>query len=225
MTNASFVETLRARAEPGYAWRDIKAAIGAALLTAFGIAAASASEGAGNQIVSYLAIIGGLVWLGYVVRRYLARRQLATSPVGAALAALGGIDAAKADVDRDFAGRMLDQSPLQVGQRFLCFAGGGQAVIVPLDQLMWAYHEVVRHSVNMIPTGKSHQILLWKRNGEADVLPLALRDADTCLKKIAAAAPWLPVGYNDVLKESWNADRREFIAMVDARRAQATAKS
>jgi hypothetical protein len=224
MMAASFIDMFRARAEPGFLWRDVKAGAGAVALTAVGIAAASSSEGAGNQIVSYLTIAGGLVWLAYVARRYLARRQFATSPVGLALAALGGVDAAKAEVDRDFAGRALDGSPLMVGSRFLCFAARGQAVILPLDQVLWAYHEVVRHSVNMIPTGRSHQLVLWKRNGEADVLPLTLRDVDSCVKKLAAAAPWLPIGYSDVLKESWNADRREFIAMVDARRASATAK-
>ena len=225
MTDASFIETFRARAEPGFLWRDVKAGAGAVALTAVGIAAASSSEGAGNQIVSYLAIAGGLVWLGYVARRYLARRQFATNPIGLALAGLGAVDATKAEVDGDFAGRVLDGSPLMVGSRFLCFAARGQAVILPLDQILWAYHEVVRHSVNMIPTGRSHQLVLWKRNGEADVLPLALPEVDSCVKKLAAAAPWLPIGYSDVLKESWNADRPEFIAMVDARRASATAKA
>jgi hypothetical protein len=31
-------------------------------------------------------------------------------------------------------------------------------------------------------------------------------------------APWIIEGYSDTLKESWNADRRDFIALVDQRR-------
>ena len=223
MKATSFIEQMREKAEPGFLWRDLKALAGALALIGFGVAAAVSSEGGGNQIASYLFIGGGIAWLAYLARRYAVRRQLASHPIGNALAALGDLAAVKSDVDADFASQPIDALPLQVGRRFACFARKGQVMVRPLADIVWAYHEVVRHSVNMIPTGRTHQLVLWKRNGEADVLPVAKSQMEACIQKLSAAAPWLPVGYNDMLKESWNGDRREFIAMVDATRAKATA--
>ncbi len=225
MSATSFIDRLVVKAEPGFLWRDAKALAGALALGAFGLAAAANSEGAGNQIAAYLALTGAVAWIAYLARRYLTRRRLATHPIGKALASLGDLAVIKSEVDADFGARAIDDFPLQVGTRFACFAGKGQVMVRPLDQLAWAYHEVVRHSVNMIPTGRTHQLVLWTRNGEADVLPVAKNQIEPCMRRLSAAAPWLPVGYTEVLKESWNADRSEFIAMVDATRAKPTAKA
>lgn len=212
----SFIDQMRAKAEPGYLWRDAKHLAGAVLLFIWGVYGLSITTD--SVAVSWLLLLGGLAWAAYVVYRYRARQDPAHHPLGLALAAIGERMTVTADVERDFTSRTLDALPLQVGKRFICFARKAQVLVLPLEQIMWAYPEVVRHSMNMIPTGRSHQLVLWKRDGSADNLPLAKADVEPCVARLREAAPWLPVGYSEPLKESWNADRAEFIAMVDAAR-------
>lgn len=217
----SFMEQMRAKAEPGFLWRDLKHIVGAVLLFIWGIYAIAESEGTGNQIVSVLLIVGGIAWGIYAIRRWRTRSSLATHPFGVTLASLGDRTAIMQAVDQDFAGRTADALPLQVGKRFICFARKAQVAVIPFDHIVWVYGEVVRHSVNMIPTGKSYQVVVWKRDGTAENLPVTKSQLDQCIRRLSEAAPWLPVGTSDVLTETWNADRNDFIAMVDAQRAQA----
>jgi hypothetical protein len=69
--------------------------------------------------------------------------------------------------------------------------------------------------------GVAYQLVIWTRKAVAHVLPMSKQETEICLDKLAKMLPWLYIEYNDVLKESWNSDRDDFIASVDKRRSAA----
>ena len=87
-----------------------------------------------------------------------------------------------------------------------------------LDHLVWAYRLRVWHFLNGIPYRLSHDLMLWNRDGSVTVVPGRKARHDEALEELRAAAPWLPLGYSEAIKETWNSDRAELIAFVDRAR-------
>jgi hypothetical protein len=115
--------------------------------------------------------------------------------------------------------------PFRLQDGLLSCAAGTQ----PLAHLAWAYGEVYTAPPSSNALGRSvdlwphHQIVLWNRDGVAFVLPVQTRFCQTALDVLHNAAPWLPVGYSLALKESWNTDRADLLALIDLHRAGGTA--
>ncbi len=130
-----------------------------------------------------------------------ARRTRLGQLLGAALGAHG-------DADSDVATDRLPDIPVCVSQKWIYCAREKDVDVQPLDKMIWAYAETIylRRRV---------QLVIWNRGAGANVLPLRRRHLAAALDRLRRAAPWLPVGYNAAMKETWNADHREFIALVD----------
>lgn len=99
--------------------------------------------------------------------------------------------------------------PVCFGKKRLYCARGKELDVQPLEDLAWAYVEEFR----LHPTW--HQLVIWNRKAQANVLPLRKCFVAPALERLEKATPWLPVGYNNTMKESWNADHRDFLAIVD----------
>lgn len=216
----TFLDRMRAKAEPGFLWRDLKHIAGAVLLVVWGVFGLSVTTD--SVAMSALLLLAGIAWASYIVHRYRARSKRANDPFDAAIAALGNRETIAADLEADFADRSVDALPLQIGRRYLCFARGAEIAVVPLDQLVWVYIEAVGRR---LPIRPRHQLVLWRRDGTADNLLLWKSELETCIRRLHAAAPWLQFGYDEVRKETWNADRADFIAMVDGERARHAAQA
>jgi hypothetical protein len=108
-------------------------------------------------------------------------------------------------------------------QNGLLFCAAGTK---PLAELVWAYGEVYTEPPSKSSMGSMwphYQIVLWNRNSVAFVLPVQTKFCQAALDVLRSAAPWLPVGYSLALKESWNKDRAELLALIDSYRAGGTA--
>jgi hypothetical protein len=60
-------------------------------------------------------------------------------------------------------------------------------------------------------------IVVRFRPAWVDSLPSQIQ-ADRIVAELARTAPWLTIGYSELLKEMWNNDRAEMVARTDARR-------
>jgi len=91
-----------------------------------------------------------------------------------------------------------------------------------IDGIVWAYLERIRRRLNgIIPIGTTNQMVMWSRDGRGAVLPLRTKkDVVQALETLQQAAPWTFIGYTDVLKESWNNDREDLIALFDSRQTK-----
>jgi hypothetical protein len=87
-----------------------------------------------------------------------------------------------------------------------------------LDDLLWAYHKVTQQRLYyVIPAGKTHELKLNFADAE-----IAIRGKENlvldALDQLAAARPWLVVGYSDPLAALWKKKRGEFKMIVAQRK-------
>jgi hypothetical protein len=92
--------------------------------------------------------------------------------------------------------------------------------ISPLDDIVWAYKKVTKHSINFIPTGKSYTAILVGRHRQRIEVKLSNKTADEILNELAIRVPWAIYGFSRDLERVWKSDPGGFIAAVDQRRSQ-----
>jgi hypothetical protein len=90
----------------------------------------------------------------------------------------------------------------------------------PMSSICWIFGKDVKHSVNFIPTGTSHEIEVRLRSGKALKEKCSEKERDAKLVLLRRVAPWAIVGYNGQLASAWRKDRNGFIAEVDRRYRQ-----
>ncbi len=223
----SFIEQMRRQAGCGVLWSDIKWSLLSLAVGAFGVSLIFVPDSPPDPrsgLLGAALLVAAATGMFFIVRREVRRRSPAGDPLNVQLAAFGEFSAVARDIDADFAGRPFAARRLQVGQRWLCYAGKGQVTVCRLDRLVWSYTERIRHRLNWVIPYRpaSYQILLWDRNGNGTAVPVRKRDATPALAALQKAASWPFIGYSEALKESWNVDRREFLAVVESRRQQAS---
>lgn len=86
-----------------------------------------------------------------------------------------------------------------------------------IDDLLWAYKKVTKHSVNFIPTGKSYAAELVFAD-RRETIPGSADGVDGLLGHLAARAPWVVFGYDKDLEREVKRDPQGFKAAVDERR-------
>jgi hypothetical protein len=96
------------------------------------------------------------------------------------------------------------------GGNLVCKGSSGEETH-PLDLLIWAYAEQfsIRHR---------YQLVLWNRDAVATVLPVNAQFCNAALNRLRQAVPWMPVGFSNAMKESWNADRADLLELIDSYR-------
>jgi hypothetical protein len=119
------------------------------------------------------------------------------------------VEALAANGDEGISHDDFPDLPVCFGKKRVYCARGKELDVQPLEDMAWAYIEkIVLH-----PTWQ--QLVIWNRKAQASVLPVRKHFIVRALERIENAAPWLPVGYSMALKESWNVDHRDFLAMVE----------
>ena len=87
-----------------------------------------------------------------------------------------------------------------------------------LDDLVWVYQKVTKHSVNFIPTGKSYAAILCDRNGARLEVQANEAQALALLNLLVNRNPWMMVGYDAAREKAWNKERAAILQAIDARR-------
>jgi hypothetical protein len=216
---AGFVDLLRRRADRGYR-RNAALGISAIAILLLGILGWYIFEPPQGEarVISliWVALFMGGIWFFW--RGMHLGRPLAEHPLGEALAAHGNLRDVIDEVDAEFAGQDLRGSPFKVGKRWICFVRGTDVVVERVDNLVWVYAERVVHNFMNAPCWATSRIVLWRADGTAALCPLPKRHLVPSLGRLRAIADWMPIGYNTPLRETWNADRPELIALVSATR-------
>jgi hypothetical protein len=175
-----------------------------------------------GYLIAAVAVAIGLTWFYFSFRGALRSLTESGDPLRLAMARCGDADAIARGLEQDFAGEKFRPRRVYVGRDWICYAWKSQVSVVRIDSLIWAYCEKVRHSVNLIPTGTTKQFTAWDRHGVGTVMPMRKqKDIEAALLAVSAVAPWVFIGYTEALKESWNNDREDLIAVVDAARHEA----
>jgi uncharacterized protein DUF6709 len=92
--------------------------------------------------------------------------------------------------------------------------------ISPVDDIVWVYKKVTKHSVNFIPTGKSYASVLVGRHGQRIEVKLSNKTADELLSELVVRVPWAVYGFSREIERVWKDDPRGFVVAVDEQRGK-----
>ncbi len=88
-----------------------------------------------------------------------------------------------------------------------------------LGDLVWAYKKVTKHSINFIPTGKSHEAVL-AFPGASFTIKARERKVDQILGFAAERAPWAILGFSEPVRALFATKPEQVQATVAQRRAE-----
>jgi len=154
-------------------------------------------------IISVPAAVA-IAWIACAVWKANRRRAFLTESL---LVEFGSHGDSASDVACD----LFPDVPVCVSRNWIYCARDREVDVQPLDHMAWVYAEsfIMRYR---------YQLVIWNRHACANVLPLRKRYLGPALDRLRQAAPWLPVGYNITMKESWNADHHDFLTLIDSYR-------
>ena len=211
----NFVRHLQWRANISYLFSYCTNIVGGIFLAFFFGAVILRNAPAGFNILSIItgvACLAGLIWFAVFFNRTYALFFLKSHPLGRALAAYGRLRDVARDINLDFSAKASRIGPLYLGHRWVCYAQRKEVMIEQLTELIWAYIEEIKINSN----GN-----IRSSYGRETVLD-TLCQCHTVTRKLQwsgqKAYPWLYFEYSDEYRESWNADRDDFVAAADDRR-------
>ena len=168
-------------------------------------------------IVCALAFAGLLVWKGVPAWRYarepsshplLARTQPWGDPLGVAV-----------EAEREFGTPHFTGGGWRVGDKYLIRSTVFAFDVLRLEDLLWAYKKVTKHSINFIPTGKTYEAILACYGGTAEIKGKEPR-IEEILAFAQQRAPWAVLGYTEEIATFFNSKTQEFAGAVEQRRRE-----
>ncbi|MBV8194843.1 MAG: IPT/TIG domain-containing protein, partial [Candidatus Dormibacteraeota bacterium] len=99
----------------------------------------------------------------------------------------GDVAALAGELDADFAGQTVRRKRFYLGKRWLVFVPG-DVYVVRASDLIWAYHESIRHRLNgIIPLWTTHQLSVWEKSGRGVAMEMKKGEVDGALQSVAEA--------------------------------------
>lgn len=90
-----------------------------------------------------------------------------------------------------------------------------------VKDLLWVYPNVVRHSINMIPTGKTYALMVRTADGRTFNIPMKnADDVEEAIRYVAQQLPYLYFGYDENTEKFYNDSRQQMAEHVALRRQQ-----
>jgi hypothetical protein len=89
--------------------------------------------------------------------------------------------------------------------------------------VVWAYLQVVKHYHSGIPTGKSHFVKVFDREGAAATISAKKKVAPDLLQSIQRRVPWAIYSFSRELEQMWEKRRAEFLLGVEQQKKKTQA--
>ncbi len=112
-------------------------------------------------------------------------------------------------------------SGIRVSPEYFLGTTGLNAEFCPTKDIIWVYQYVLKHSVNLIPTGKTYSIMVMTTGGERiEVLMKNKKKAQQAMEHIARTLPYIFMGYGDDIQAYYTKNRQGMIDAVAQKRAE-----
>lgn len=173
----------------------------------------------------YIAIAVSIVFLllfaWLAIPAFRAWRNPDTHPLALRIAKWGGDPMGVAvEAEREFENPLLKGGGgWRLGNKYMVQAGFFTFNLLRLQDVLWLYKKVTKHSVNFIPTGKTYEAIIQCYGGNATI-PGKEKKVHEMLEFVHARAPWAVVGFSDELSATFNKRQQEFANAVEQRRQQ-----
>ncbi|HEY2841751.1 MAG TPA: hypothetical protein VGJ26_21505 [Pirellulales bacterium] len=163
-------------------------------------------------VLVYLALF---TWLGVPVCRQML--ETGSHPVSARLAAWGNPFVISQEAEKEAAGPMRRVGCWSAGDNYLIFLGLFSFDLLRLDDVVWAYKEVITHKTNGLVTSVTHQLSFHCKNLKA-IAAGRESDVDAMLAYIAGRCPWAEFGFSADLQSRFEQPNGLLVATIAARR-------
>ena len=175
----------------------------------------------GYIVLGAWVVFGGLLFI-FVRRDWRLLCNPESHPVVARARAWGDPMVVGADAQRESLSLVLKAGGgWRVGERYVIQQALFSFDIFRWSDLLWAYKNVTRRSINFIPTGKSYSAVLHFATGSkaSTAIQAGQKVVDRILEFALERAPWAILGYSAELKTVFDKKPEEFRAAVEQRKS------
>lgn len=173
----------------------------------------SKSSSNGIAIVVCLGGLALLVW--GIIRICRAASGSSLKSFRKAIAAEGCTETT-VESDYNSSQSFTKDGSIKIGRLFIYYMSGSVPKAIPVSKIQWAYQITTTHRRNGIKTGTTYSIMIYVESGEKLSITLQVPNEAVCqaiLEKMAAAFPWVVVGFSEEIKRLFNKDRAQFLAL------------
>ena len=147
------------------------------------------------------------------------------SAIMKSLTAYGSPLQVAASIDSEVSGQHEKIGPIYLLPTWIVKNNTFSVSVQHVEDIVWMYKKVTKHSVNFIPTGKTYEVIL--HNAQGNIINLNgsfLNDQKTneMLEKIYQRVPWVVTGYDNELISYWNSNKAAFVQTVKSRQKSYT---
>lgn len=159
-----------------------------------------------------------LLLAGWNIMKVKQRKEnIAEHPIAKQLVPYGNPRDVAASIEDEIRQSLVlrTKSNLVVTPHWLILPTVWSAIVVRTDDIVWMYRKETHHSINFIPSGKSHAVVFNfadKRYVEGALD--SEQQVNEVLTTVAQQAPWIILGYSDQLLAHWNKNKDKVIAEV-----------
>lgn len=166
------------------------------------------------MLVAGVLLICSIIWLVLGVRESYMKN------IRKYCEASGSPEMAKAKLER-FYEATPEVCGIRLSPEYFLSVKGSKALFAESKDIIWAYQHVVKHSVNLIPTGKTYSIMIAKADGSIIEVPMRNKKvSEAALEHIAHVLPYLFLGYDDQIQNAFKQNRQALVQAVTERRNQ-----
>ncbi|MBI3651668.1 MAG: hypothetical protein HY231_11680 [Acidobacteria bacterium] len=150
-------------------------------------------------------------------------------PLMRSLARFGTPDLIAANIDADIRTNLYaaDLKTVLVTSSWLLVPRAFTVDILSINEIVWVYKKVTKHSYNFIPTGKTYATMIGDRRGKILEVSSNRNESNTeaLVDRLAHQAPWVLFGYDQEIAQVWQTNAGSLIQTVEARRRQYESQS
>jgi hypothetical protein len=174
-----------------------------------------------GYVVIAIAILFLLLFAWQVVPALRALRDPEQHKLARRIAAWGDPLAVAVEAEREFNHSMLRSGGWRLGEKYLVHSRFFTFDVLRLQDLLWGYKKITKHSVNFIPTGKSYEaILACAGGGGTATISGKEKKVDEILSFASKRVPWAIFGFSQELQGAFTKQQQEFATTVEERRRE-----
>jgi len=131
-------------------------------------------------------------------------------PLCKALSQYGPLYSVVPQIDTDVAAGTSSFNGVTFSRNWIISCWLTQVAVMRRDEIIWAYKERTKHSVNFIPTGSSYALVLRDARGKLLELSNSEQLVDSYLTGWAQQTPWVIFGYDRKLDKLYKKQLQSF---------------
>ena len=173
-----------------------------------------------GYIVIGLALVFAFFFVRHAVPAWQHLRDPSAHPLVTRMASWGDPLGVAVAAEREFGSpRYKGGDGWRVGDTYLLQSKVFRFDVLRLQDLLWAYKNVTKHSFNFIPTGKTYQAILACYGGSA-MIDGGEKQVDAILAFAHQRVPWAVPGYTPDIATLFKTKAPEFARAVEERRSE-----